>query len=111
MRYFINCGLRGLILGTILFAAHPVATGAEGRVDLREEATDARAFAVTTRLQVDGNMQAAAGGGKAVNLKLKVNAQLGYTERRLSGTGRDALAFRSLRQYDKVTAEISVGDQ
>lgn len=111
MHHFIAYGLRWLILGTAWVAVCSASIAAEGRVDLREDAADPRAFAVSSHLQVDGNMQAAAGGGKAVNLKLKVNAQLGYAERRLSGTGRDAQAFRSLRQYDKVTAEISVGDQ
>jgi hypothetical protein len=78
---------------------------------LEEPASDSRVFSVNSRLEVSGQLETAVGGGKAVALKLKVNASHKYRERRLTGTGRDAEAFRSLRDYDDAAAKIEVDQQ
>src|SRR5262245_8707072 len=64
---------------------------------IEEPPGDKRVFQVETRLEVKGTLETALQGGKALEHKLSVNAGLDYRERRLSGTGRDAKALRSLR--------------
>lgn len=99
-------------LGSLLLAI-TFASGAAAaeRIPLQEAATDQRVFNVTGHLDVAGQLQTAAGGGKAVGLKLNVDAKCSYSERRLPGSGRDAQALRSVRFYDQMRAEIQAGEQ
>ena len=78
---------------------------------LEERADDNRVFRINSHVTVSGSLETAAGGGKSVSHDLKVDARLKYRERRLSGTGRDAEALRSLRQYESAQATINVAKQ
>lgn len=81
------------------------------RVELDEPVTDPRVFHVEGRLEVTGQLQTPTKDGKAVALKLTVNANWNYYERRLPGLGRDAEAFRSVRKYNEAAAKIQVAEQ
>lgn len=108
---FTRC-LRLALRSAFLFCVPLLAMAvAQERVELREDVTDARVFSVKSTFHAEGQMQTSGGGGKALALKLKVDAKLAYPERRLPGAGRDAQALRTLRHYDQVQASILVGDQ
>jgi hypothetical protein len=79
------------------------------RFDLREEPTDARVRMVSVELNVSGKLFPSPGPDKA--LKLAVEARFGYSERRLSATGRDAESLRGVRYYDEAQANIQAGEQ
>jgi hypothetical protein len=93
----------------VLAVAH--STFAAEAYSLAEKADDTRVVSVKTRMTVDGQLHTARGDGKATALPLKVEATLNFRERRLAGTGRDAVAFRALRHYDEAEAKIVVGGQ
>ena len=78
---------------------------------LEEPVTDRRPFNVSIRMTVAGEVEFALGDGKSAKQPLEVEATVGYRERRLSGTGRDAQALRSLREYDKPQARIKIGER
>jgi hypothetical protein len=103
---FVRC----LLLCSALVQFSLPAFAAEKYV-LEESASDSRTYSVTTKLDVDGQLEAAIGDGKAVGLKLNVDGNFKYLERRLSGIGREAEALRSARYYDEVSAKIVVNNQ
>lgn len=77
---------------------------------LSETADDSRVFRVESKINVNGQLETAAGNNKAVSLKLDVDATHSFLEHRLSAAGKDAEALRSLREYDKAEARIQAGD-
>ncbi|VAX41837.1 hypothetical protein MNBD_PLANCTO02-1673 [hydrothermal vent metagenome] len=81
------------------------------KYSLEEKADDGRVFAVEGKMTVSGELKTAAREQKVITMPLKVKANLYYQERRLSGTGRDAKALRSLRYYERAAAEIKVAKQ
>lgn len=101
----------GLILGLAFWLAVIPAgwLAAADRVDLREDAADARIRKVTIALNVNGKLFPEPGPEKA--LKLAVDARFEYSERRLAGTGREAQSLRSIRHYDQAKTTIQAGDQ
>ena len=72
---------------------------AADKIELAESETDARVRLVQSHVQVSGQLQTAAGGGKKIPLKLNADAQYRFLERRLSGAGRDAETLRAARVY------------
>ena len=72
-----------------------------------EESAEPGVFQVHAELAVEGKLKTAA-KDKTVDLDLAAEATFDYRERRLSGAGRDAASLRSLRQYDKAEASITV---
>lgn len=76
-----------------------------------EPVKDTRTFNVASTINVEGQLETAIKSGKARSLKLDVEGNLQYLERRLPGTGRDAVALRSLRYYESATANIDVQGQ
>jgi hypothetical protein len=89
------------------------AAAAEGEsYRLEEPAGRSAVWRVETRLNVRGELRTPEPGGKLRPLPLKVDANLRYLERRLPGAGRDAESLRSLRQYERAEADITVdGDR
>ena len=85
---------------------------AADKVELAEPETDARIRLVRSHVQVSGQLQTAAGGGKKIPLKLSADAQYRFVERRLSGVGRDAETLRAVRLYRFANneAEVTVVD-
>lgn len=102
-RFAIHCGFLWCVLTTPAVAAETHT--------LVEPVTDDRIFSIQTRLEVNGDLQTAAGDGKAIGLSLNVKGKLDYRERRLPGTGRNAAALRTLRYYDAAEATINVSRQ
>lgn len=98
----------GAFIGFVLCSA--VVSAAE-KYTLAEPADDARVFRVELRPEVKGQLDTSTGDGKLLAHDLAVQATLRYLERRLSGTGRDAEAFRSLRKYEDADAQINVSKQ
>ena len=72
---------------------------AADKIELAESETDTRVRMVRSHVQVSGQLQTAAGGGKKISLKLNADAQYRFLERRLSGAGRDAETLRTARLY------------
>ena len=72
---------------------------AADKIELAESETDTRVRMVRSHVQVSGQLQTAAGGGKKIPLKLNADAQYRFLERRLSGAGRNAETLRTARLY------------
>ncbi|MCH7989358.1 MAG: hypothetical protein IID46_09455, partial [Planctomycetes bacterium] len=100
--------LFSVFLFTSLFA--PSICSAE-KIMLTESATDARVFSVKAKLTVTGHLKTPQGDNTFHELPLNVAAQLNYLEKRLTGTGRNAKALRSLRSYQHADATITVQKQ
>ncbi|MBT6497579.1 MAG: hypothetical protein HOL01_23960 [Planctomycetaceae bacterium] len=98
-----------IVLPTTLARTGPIQ--AAEKVTLNEPVTDSRVYRVDHQLNVSGQLETAAGGGKSRTLELKVAADHRFRERRLSGTGRGPAALRSLRDYDTAQAKIVVAGQ
>ena len=99
-----------VFMGACSFGLAPAA--AAEAVSLTEDYTNPREFSVSVDLKVTGKMQASAGDKKtAINMDLKVDADLEYDERRLPPAGRDARALRSVRFYRNAHADIKVDNQ
>ncbi|GAB4160224.1 MAG: hypothetical protein Tsb009_37540 [Planctomycetaceae bacterium] len=61
-------------------------------------------------MNVAGTLTVSLPNGRKLSLPMKAVAMLESRERRLAGRGRDALAFRSLRFYDKANVKATVGE-
>jgi hypothetical protein len=82
---------------------------AADRIELQEETADSRIRSITVDLSVTGKVFPAPGPEKA--LKLAVEAQFEYMERRLPKAGREAESLRTIRYYDQAHASIQAGGQ
>lgn len=78
------------------------------KIELAEPEADARVRLVRSHVQVSGQLQTAASGGKKIPLKLSADAQYRFFERRLNGAGRDAETLRSVRLYRFANNEAEV---
>ena len=85
-----------------------VSVFAADKIELTEPESDPRVRLVRSHVQVSGQLQTAAGGGKKIPLKLSADAQYRFFERRLSGAGRDAETLRSARLYRFANNEAEV---
>jgi len=94
-----------LILTTTLCNAFAFAAE---KIDFAEPEADSRVRLVRSHVQVSGQLQTAAGGGKKISLKLNADAQYRFFERRLSGAGRDAETLRTARFYRFANNEAEV---
>jgi hypothetical protein len=75
---------------------------------LEEPVDDTRVFGVGIRVEVSGKTQPSP---KLEPLPLTAAAALSYRERRLLGPGTEAELFRSIRDYEQTTSEITAGGQ
>lgn len=78
---------------------------------LEEPATDVRVRDVTMQVTIDGKIATSAGGGKSVSHDLDAQAAYRFRERRLIGAGRDAEAFRCVREYDQASTRTKISDE
>lgn len=92
----------------LILAASGQFLSAAEKVELVEPESDTRVRLVRSHVQVSGQLQTAAGGGKKIPLKLNADAQYRFFERRLSGAGRDAETLRSARLYRFANNEAEV---
>lgn len=84
---------------------------AEGKLELRESLSDGRVFRLTGTMLAKGKVFTRATDGTAAPRPLGVEYAFDYQERRLTGIGREAQAFRTARLYQQAKAQISVGEQ
>lgn len=92
------------------FASVDVARAAEA-YSLSEPTTDARIKAVTMQVAIGGKVITSAGGGKELSHDLNASAEYRFRERRLTGAGRDAEAYRSLREYERAAVRTTISKQ
>ena len=102
-----NLCIAGMILALGAHLASRLA--AAERIEICEEADDSRIRFVAVELSVSGKVFPAPGPEKA--LKLAVEAQFEYFERRLPKAGREAESLRGIRHYEQARASIQAGDQ
>ena len=84
---------------------------ADQQYALTEPVAEQRVYHVDSSLTVTGHLETVVGPGKSQTLDLAVKARHLYLERRLSGTGRDAAALRSLRRYEQSVSAVKVDKQ
>ena len=95
----------GCLFVVVLVTRSVVAADA---IEISEPESDARIRSVRSHVQVVGEQMTPTGGGKVIPLKLSLDAQYRFLERRLSGAGRDAETLRSVRLYRFANSEIEV---
>ena len=78
---------------------------------LEEPATDVRVRHVEMQVIIDGKIVTSAGGGKTVSHDLDAQAAYRFRERRLTGAGRDAEAYRSVREYEQASTRTKISDE
>ncbi len=104
---FISFSLsRFFFLFTALFFLSQTANAETWKLD--ESAHVNQTFEVSSELNVTGKIITAIKGGSASSMVLKANAKMNYLERKLSGVGRDAEAFRSMRIYKNAESIIDI---
>lgn len=94
-----------LLLGAL---AAPGTASAES-YRLNETSTDSRVYSVRQRMTVEGTLKAPRPEGKSLSLSMRGESTHAFLERRLSGTGRNAKALRSLRHYRSARTQVRVG--
>jgi len=99
------CVLCGVVSLPALF---PVEASAE-TYDLSEPDNDSRVYDVQQTMSVSGTLKAPRPDDEPVSLKMTAEAKHAFLERRLSGRGRDAKAYRVLRHYQTVRMDVTVG--
>ena len=77
-------------------------------IEIAEPEADSRVRSVRSHVKVTGEQMAPDGGGKVIPLKLSLDAQYRFLERRLSGAGRDAETLRAARLYRFANSDIEV---
>lgn len=73
-----------------------------------EAATELRVFQVETQVATQGTLRTADGPGKTRELPMQATARFRFRERRLAAAGRDALAFRALRDYESARMQATI---
>lgn len=84
---------------------------AQDRVRLAERPTDLRVFQVVTQVRTQGKLTTPEGSGKTRELALESTAQFTFRERRLPPGGRDAAAYRALREFDAAQMQATVENE
>lgn len=78
---------------------------------VEEPATDVRVRNVQMQVTIDGKIVTSAGGGKTVSHDLDAQAAYRFRERRLTGAGRDAEAYRCVREYEQASTRTKISDE
>ncbi len=106
------CGRTGmrLLASLVTMSLTSVCSAAEA-YSLEEPVTDVRVRNVSMQVTIGGKVVTSAGGGKTVSHDLNTTAAYRFREKRLSGAGRDAEAYRCLREYDQASARTKISDQ
>jgi len=76
---------------------------------LSEPATDTRVRTVTMQVAIGGKVITSAGGGKKLSYDLNASVDYRFRERRLTGAGRDAEAYRCVREYERASVRTTIG--
>lgn len=87
------------------------APAAADPVTLAQPATDQRPFQVKVDVQTTGHVYTSRTGGLSERHTMNAAAQFDFIERRLPPGGRDAQAFRSVRDFQGARMETVVSDK
>lgn len=96
--------IRTVFYPATIFLLISAAAFAADKYKLEEPVDDIRIFGVGTRIDIKNNFQFR----KDQTLPQTAAVSLSYRERRLLGTGNDAEAMRSVREYETAESEIMV---
>ncbi|MEZ6056744.1 MAG: hypothetical protein R3C01_08565 [Planctomycetaceae bacterium] len=77
-------------------------------VSLAESESSERTYTVKLTVQTEGAIRTTGGAGELVSLPLQGAASFAFLERRLPSAGRDALAFRSVREFTQARMQTRV---
>jgi hypothetical protein len=89
-------------------------TAAAEAYSLAEPATDARVKSVQLQVAIGGKILTVAGPGKNASHEsheIDASAEYRFRERRLTGAGRDAAAYRCLREFDRASMRTTISGQ
>ena len=84
-------------------------TSSAREYSLAERESMNQAFRVNANVEIEGTFQTPSPGGAETHLDVRSHVVFEYDERRMSGIGRDAEAWRSLRYYNRATAHATIG--
>ncbi|MFV0445801.1 MAG: hypothetical protein ACK5Q5_19665 [Planctomycetaceae bacterium] len=77
-------------------------------VELAESPTDLRVFDVHSQINTNGKLIVAEGAGKTQELPIESQSVYRFRERRLPTAGRDALAYRAIREFSLAKMQAKV---
>lgn len=101
----------------VIFVAALVCAASFGRGSvaqtylLDEPETDARPRMTAIQVAIEGTVVTGGGAGKTFRHKLDASAAYRFHEQRLTGAGRDAAAFRSVRSFSQAAARTRISDR
>lgn len=78
---------------------------------LQESIDSKRVVSTSMTVEASGKLQTASGEGSAISLPLEMKAQTNFNSRKLPSAGRDARAYRELRNYQLGVVNISAGKE
>ncbi|MCA9024947.1 MAG: hypothetical protein KDA86_07020 [Planctomycetaceae bacterium] len=107
-RYWGRTELR--VLASLVAMMLPSVCLAES-FSLEEPVTDGRVRDVRMQVTIGGKVITSAGGGKTASHDLKAAAAYRFREKRLSGSGRDAAAYRSIREFEQAQTRTKISDE
>ena len=103
--------VRTMFLTAVGFFALTCQTLAETSYDLSEPSTDTRVKTVTMQVTIGGQVITSAANRKELTHDHRAVAEYQFRERRLTGAGRDAEAFRSLREFETASMTTSISNR
>jgi hypothetical protein len=80
-------------------------------VTVSEPHTDLRVFQVQTQVTTRGKLITSDGPGKTRDLPIEASAMFQFRERRLAPAGRDALAYRAVREFLAASMQAKIEQQ
>lgn len=78
---------------------------------LEELESDARPRMTTVQVAIEGSVVTSGGAGKTQRHNLAASAAYRFHERRLTGAGRDAKAFRAVRAFTQAAVRTRISDR
>lgn len=98
------------LLAALTLVCTAAAVAAEP-TSLTESPTDLRVFQVAVQVTTRGKLLTSEGAGKTRELPIEANAGFQFRERRLLPAGRDALAYRALREFASAQMQARIDGQ
>jgi hypothetical protein len=98
-------------LATAVIGALLGGVAAADSVEVTESHGDLRVMQVRTQVTTRGKLLTADGPGKTRELPIEATAAFQFRERRLPPAGRDALAYRSVREFAIAQMQVTIEGQ
>ncbi len=96
-----------IVIWTISFGS--MQTALAEQFELSESYTNTQTFQVQAQVKTTGKVLTTGPDGKQTDLELKATAAFEFKEHRLPPGGRDADAFRAVREFSAARSQTSVG--